>query len=105
MADNELVEAAYSTWMAEMKWRDRFANQLAGAVTITVWTIGCATLLFKVLERAFGGLRTDQGEEGLDQEEFGMPAYTQSPRMSALRGKKKPPQLENKPLIAEPNVV
>lgn len=85
MASNKLVEAAYSPWMAEIKSGDRFLNQLAGAVTITVWTISCAVFIFKVLDWVFGGLRTDKGQAGLDEEEFGMPAYSQTPSKTEIR--------------------
>lgn len=41
-----------------------------------------------------GGLRTDLGQGGLDQEEFGMPAYAQSPMPQTK-------VLEGRPLIAK----
>merc|ERR1719447_1598947 len=94
MAKDTLVEAAYGSFISEMDWYVRLGNQLVGAVTITVWTLFNAGVLFKVLGKAWGGLRTEHGQGGLDVEEFGMPAYTKSPRVKSSQ------DLENKPLIA-----
>jgi len=94
MASDGLVEAAYGSDMAKIDWSLRLAYQIAGAITITTWTLSWSGLLFKVLDSTMGGLRTDLGQDGLDQEEFGMPAYAQSPKTSTK-------VLEGRPLIAK----
>jgi len=54
----------------------RFGNQLAVALTITVWTLGLSGLMFFVASK-LNILRTEEGSKlgGLDKPDFGQPAY------------------------------
>jgi len=57
----------------------RLGNQIAVAVAVTAWTLSLSGLMFFVAKMTIG-LRTDEGAEpgGLDEPDFGGPAYEQT---------------------------
>jgi len=70
-----MMKAAYGR-EAEQSLGDRLGNQLAVAVTITIWTLSLSGLMFAATKYTIG-LRTDDGAQpgGLDKPDFGGPAY------------------------------
>jgi len=70
-----MLKAAYDR-EADQSFGVRFGNQLAVALTITVWTMFLSGLMFFGAKMTIG-LRTDEGAQpgGLDKPDFGGPAY------------------------------
>merc|ERR550534_647015 len=70
-----MMKAAYGR-EAEQSLGIRLGNQIAVALTITVWTLSLSGLMFFAAKKTIG-LRTDEGAQpgGLDKPDFGGPAY------------------------------
>jgi len=64
---------------AEQGLGTRLGNQLAVAVTVSVWTLGLSGLMFFLAAKTVG-IRTEDGSQpgGLDKPDFGGPAYENS---------------------------
>lgn len=82
-SSNKYIREAYGDDLADMGWGSRFWNQIVGCITIFFWTVGTSGAMFMALKFTVG-LRTEEGGEkgGLDANEFGMPAYSSTPRHS-----------------------
>lgn len=71
----DMISAGYNDVAVESLGK-RFGNQLAVAITITVWTISLSGLMFFLTNKIIG-IRTEGGSKigGLDDRDFGTPAY------------------------------
>jgi Amt family ammonium transporter len=72
----DILNAGYDSDVAGISLGTRFGNQLAAAVTITVWTICMSGIMFLLTDKIIG-IRTESGSKigGLDDRDFGIAAY------------------------------
>lgn len=77
----DIINAGYAAEVAGISLGTRFGNQLAAAVTITVWTICLSGLMFFLTDKIIG-IRTESGSKigGLDDRDFGIAAYENPPK-------------------------